>query len=289
MLQIKHGNSTTMEKSPDGKSKVVNGDISKQKSVGLVPYNDDSDSEQENMGSAGVVNSVNLNTNKQKAATASLGVQHAAGDHPRGLACVQKLSFPSNGDGDSGNFAHTKTMVGQHVSSSLQQAHRDIPSSSASILPQLPTSNGNLQPTDLHPKYSSAHLPLAASSKSHAHKDLTSKLVDTPQEAPLSTTTSTTLAAAGKSGVMELPVVNMSSYADAGSTKVKAAGGNWLVQAQECAPSPHSSCSSSHSVNSTTEWTVESKGNSISRTLLTENKTPCHFLLENGHKLAPVS
>ncbi|BFZ03663.1 hypothetical protein BsWGS_06702 [Bradybaena similaris] len=259
VLQIKHGNSTTMEKSPDGKSKVVNGDISKEKSVGLVPYNYDSDSEQENTGSAGVLNSVNLNTNQQKAASASLGVQQAAGDHSRGPACVQKLSFPSNGDGDSGNFHHTKTMVGQHVSASLQQTHRDIPSSSASIPPQLPTSNGNLQPTDLHAKYSSAQLPVAASSRTHAHKDLTSKLVDTHQVAPLSTTTSTTLAAAGKSGVMELPVVNMSSYADAGSTKVKAAGGNWLVQVQECAPSPHSSCSSSHSVNSTTEWTVESK------------------------------
>ncbi|CAG5116325.1 unnamed protein product, partial [Candidula unifasciata] len=261
VLQIKHGNSTTMEKSPDGQSKVVNGVIMTQKSVGLVPYNDDSDSEQDNVGSAGTLNSVNIKTNQQKAANASLGLHQAAGDHSRDLTIFPKLSFPSKGDGDSGNLPHANTIAGQYVLPSLQQTHKDIPSPSASNQPLLPTSNLSYQLTDLHTKQCSTQMSPTPSSKALSHKDLSpsaSKLADVHQEVPLTTTTTTTLAA-GKSGVMELPVVNMSSCADSGNAKVKAAGGNWLVQAQDCAPSPRSSCSSSHSVNSTTEWTVESK------------------------------
>lgn len=44
VIQIKNGKVTTYERSPNGKSKIVNGDIANSK---LVPYGDDSDSEEE--------------------------------------------------------------------------------------------------------------------------------------------------------------------------------------------------------------------------------------------------
>lgn len=44
VIQIKNGKVTTYERSPNGKSKIVNGDMGNSK---LVPYGDDSDSEEE--------------------------------------------------------------------------------------------------------------------------------------------------------------------------------------------------------------------------------------------------
>jgi ubiquitin carboxyl-terminal hydrolase 36/42 len=116
VLQIKHGNSTTMEKSPDGKSKVVNSangknsSLAKSRLSGLVPYNDDSDSEQENISSASSsskpLKSPNHRTSEASGTSSSSGSHmQASGDHHlhHNYASVRSIPLPSDsGDGQRG-------------------------------------------------------------------------------------------------------------------------------------------------------------------------------------------
>lgn len=280
VLQIKHGNSTTMEKSPDGKSKVVNGAVGNQKAVGLVPYNDDSDSEQENAGKQAAAENCVSVKNQQETATACSSLQ-AAGDYHNKQASVQKLTLPAATSGDSKHLICTNPAPGHK---SPIQSQRDLQTSSSDHH-QPSTSDSKNQLTSLQAKLPSAHMPPHASSKNIRHREIapsssaSSKPVDAPPDlSALSSSTSTPMAA-GKGGVMELPVVNMSSYAESSSARLKAAGGNWLVQAQDCAPSPRGSCSSSNSVNSSTEWTVQSKGNFIPSLDLSRRFSKTNFCL----------
>ncbi|XP_005096603.1 ubiquitin carboxyl-terminal hydrolase 36 isoform X2 [Aplysia californica] len=286
VLQIKHGNSTTMEKSPDGKSKVVNGGGSNKpaaqlKSSGLVPYNDDSDSEQENNSAGG--NSVRLNksphhrtTDVASTSSSASGGSYiqASGDHHHhhNYASVRSIPLPSDsGDGHKSGISSThKTSV----SSDMQNLSQTKDGSRSPHVHQMHSQNGIKQ----SPRSSDTHRWKGSSSPSSSSQhSWVSKKVNAQGNTATTTTTSTTTSsssalfqasAAGKGGVVALelpPVVNVSSSSSSTpscSARVKATAGNWLVQPQDCAPSPRGSCSSTNSVNSTTGWTVESKGSS---------------------------
>lgn len=240
VLQIKHGNSTTMEKSPDGKSKVVNGNISKfpwQPKSGLVPYNDDSDSEQENCNTAGLTGSPNRtpekpafdNTAGHAAQTHSV---QASGD--ASSSGVKKIHSPSsNGPGDSlTNKDNTNSNKKEKHSSPFVRTD----DSSKPVIPVKTTSHQSSDKENSCDNHSSSTSPKNSSLSSKT------KLEDKMSIAKQSLS------------ALELPSCST------GSSKVKSTTGNWCVQPQDGAPSPRGSCSSTNSVNSTSEWTVETKG-----------------------------
>ncbi|CAL1540522.1 unnamed protein product [Lymnaea stagnalis] len=244
VLQIKHGNSTTMEKSPDGKSKVVNGGLAP--GSGLVPYNSDSDSEQENASCQGskptTPNSLAIKTIQVDGSSTSASIASSSckpsGDFHHHQVQVKKINFPM-ASGDAKNMS-------EKANSAPIKGHATLASSDP-----LPSTSHH-KPSTSNSSVTKLEEPLKHSSElsqtNSLHKDNQHSFVDTSH-------------APGKGSLvtMELPVVNVSSSTTSNCAKVRATGGNWLIQSQDCAPSPRGSCSSSNSVNSTTEWTVESK------------------------------
>ncbi|XP_012941592.1 uncharacterized protein LOC101864474 isoform X2 [Aplysia californica] len=201
VLQIKHGNSTTMEKSPDGKSKVVNGGGSNKpaaqlKSSGLVPYNDDSDSEQENNSAGG--NSVRLNksphhrtTDVASTSSSASGGSYiqASGDHHHhhNYASVRSIPLPSDsGDGHKSGISSThKTSV----SSDMQNLSQTKDGSRSPHVHQMHSQNGIKQ----SPRSSDTHRWKGSSSPSSSSQhSWVSKKVNAQGNTATTTTTSTT-------------------------------------------------------------------------------------------------
>lgn len=239
VLQIKHGNSTTMEKSPDGKSKVVNGLSSH---TALVPYN--SDSEQEDTP---------ISVPEKK-------TQHqVSGEKDSKLATVSSsLSFSSKiaikmtGEGDAKLQAHEPNSLPSAASKIVVKRTGD----GNSLLSAHDTSKPVIKVTG---QGDAKTLTLESSSLSSSTK-LGIKMTGVPDAKVLSEEKDASILSnkhSSKTPPLILPVSPSSS------NKIKSTGGSWLIQSQECAPSPRGSCSSSNSVNSTTEWTVESKGNGL--------------------------
>ncbi|KAH9502916.1 hypothetical protein Btru_072377 [Bulinus truncatus] len=218
VLQIKHGNSTTMEKSPDGQSKVVKHGGAAQP-LGLVPYNSDSDSEPD---SAGAGSSKSSSDKKEEIKTVN-AVSMSGDAHNQPPVKKNNHSQPGaetrplTEKGDASNLNSTQGSS-SHSSTSGSQSLREEPQKHSSDL-----SNKGLHKNISH---NSAAGPLTGS-----------------KNGPM---------------VVELPAASMPSTSSS-CPKVRVTGGNWLIQTQDSAPSPRSSCSSANSVNSTTEWTVESK------------------------------
>ncbi|KAI8796367.1 ubiquitin carboxyl-terminal hydrolase 36 isoform X1 [Biomphalaria glabrata] len=219
VLQIKHGNSTTMEKSPDGKSKVVNhgGTQQSQQSLGLVPYNSDSDSEQDNV-STGASKSVSSTKESTKFVTSN----DKSGDNPQ--TSIRKINFPS-----TSHEMRPITEMGDAPASKPLLASSSHTSSTSSL-------------QSVEPSKHSSEVTLKGSFKNIS-------------------AAAATLPGITKNGpvTVELSAAGITASSSNSCPKVRSTGGNWLIQSQDCAPSPRSSCSSANSVNSTTEWTVESK------------------------------
>ena len=252
VLQIKHGNSTTMEKSPDGNSKVVDKKSPSDKSVGdngnkknsfvqsklsgLVPYKDDSDSEQEN------------NSNKVKETfKSSINSSVKAVDSDSYQASIRSIPLPSSsGDAKCVNVKTENARKGSNFPNKQVTQHTA-------------TSNP-------HPNNVDNSIRLKPENNKSAHSLPLTK-VNSQGDASLSLEKSDSK---NKAVALEFPsVLNVSSPSNLtpnGTTtkQIKAfPSGKWLVHPQDSAPSPRGSCSSSNSVNSTTEWTVESKGRII--------------------------
>ena len=201
VMHIKNGKVTTIEKSPDGKSKVVKGSPRKQST--LVPYDDDSDSAGEG-------------TSKE--------VEKKPGDRGPRVA----LNFS---DQEKEN----------HISEKISQGAFNMFTSSSSPAKNSPKrEKGENHVEGLPHKTSTSTTvkPGGLDSVVLPRWDLTLKLNRD-----------------SSSGLKKMSIDTQSP------TKVNSTTSSWFVQAKDSAPSPSlASCSSNnsnHSVNSTTEWSVE--------------------------------
>ncbi|RUS89725.1 hypothetical protein EGW08_002543 [Elysia chlorotica] len=259
VLQIKHGNSTTMEKAPNGNSETVhkgsNGNAtnsvqcskSPAKLGGLVPYNDDdSESDSDIRKSTAVIG--NINGSKKPDS--------------------EKQPFKVTPSGDAGGSMHTSK--GSSSGTNLPR-ERDSGDASKKLIPDHPSrgfpQNPN-KPAGLTSKASASVSPGFARSLSSSplHKSAEDRkwLLARQNSASPSCCASASALSSGKAGLiapLELPVVTASASHPSSGSVVKTSNGTWHVQTQDTGvPSPRGSCSSANSVNSTTEWTLQSKG-----------------------------
>ncbi|GFO38740.1 ubiquitin carboxyl-terminal hydrolase 36 [Plakobranchus ocellatus] len=256
VLQIKHGNSTTMEKSPDGKSKLVDKKGSEDsiflneknagqaKPHGLVPYGDDDDSDSDNDHQRLPRKPVSHNQEKQKVpnvtSSALSGGLLNTGNGPLPASTPQKLKLDSESPSNPS---------GSQIHSSLQNAGRN---------PGPISKTGVAVPSAEAKSMSSSLLSLP-----HSKSDERVWSGTRPQSTNPNFAFMTASVSSGKSGTitpLELPGVFTSHSSP--NTVIKTSNGPWHVQPQDTVPSPRGSCSSANSVNSTTEWTLQSKGKS---------------------------
>lgn len=208
VMHIKNGKVTTIEKSPDGKSKVVKGSPKRQSM--LVPYDDDSDS-----GGEGTLK----DTEKKPA--------------DRGPRVALNFS-----DQEKENHA------GEKVSQGSFNVFTGV-SSPAKHSPKREKGENHVEGLQHKTSTTAAVKPGGLDGAVPPRCDLTLKL---NRES--------------SSGLKKMSIDTQSP------TKVNSTTTSWFVQAKDSAPSPSlASCSSNnsnHSVNSTTEWSVEpdSKANS---------------------------
>ena len=256
VLHIKHGNSTTMEKSPDGKSKTVhkfpNGGTTQPnhsgKPGGLVPYNDDDDSDSDNDAQRPSVSTVKEKNGTHKTHADMLTRPGLTPSGDSGI-CLNPVKgpqkpTPERNDGD----ASSKFLSGLPSHASPKNSNKFTGQAVKTVATVAPNFARSL---------SSSPLPKPA-------EDRKWLLNRQHSASPSGAASASALSFPGKAGLiapLELPVVTASASHPSSGTVVKTSNGNWHVQPQDTgAPSPRGSCSSANSVNSTTEWTLQSKG-----------------------------
>lgn len=263
VLQIKHGNSITMEKCSDDKQETVSkasAQVSSPdkkgsvKSAGLVPYYDDDESESEShddwrkphVSSKKIKNGSQKSDKLEQLYCISLNGKHKKNmQFQEGtLPKFSQSSETTNGD------TSKKLFKGKSTSALSTNHHKHV---------GLPSKTGVSISPNFVRSLSSSPLPKPAEER----KWLLNRQ-NSASPSCLASTSSPSLP--GKTGLvapLELPVATSSvSHSSCGSV-VKTSSGTWHVQPQDTgAPSPRGSCSSANSVNSTTEWTLQSKGKS---------------------------
>ena len=281
VLQIKHGNSTTMEKSPNGKSETVhkgsNGSAaqftmkcseSPSKHGGLVPYYDDDDSESDSDIRKSSVSIENKNGSKKSAReTQSPKVLTPSGESGGSIQTIKGSSSENHLPWERDNGDASKKLLPGH-----SQIFPPNPKKSAGLTPK---AAATVSPSFAR-SLSSSPLPKSAEDRKW--------LLSRQNSASPSCPASASALSSGKAGLiapLELPVVTTSASHPSSGSVIKTSNGTWHVQPQDTgAPSPRGSCSSANSVNSTTEWTLQSKGNfspHFDLSLLLWNKKPGAF------------
>ncbi|GFS14249.1 ubiquitin carboxyl-terminal hydrolase [Elysia marginata] len=295
VLQIKHGNSTTMEKSSGGKPESVpkrsNGGtahthhqsaVNHAKPVGLVPYYDDDDSDSDSHNdirrpliSTEKKKNGSHKENKEVQAHSSLPL---SGNPRNNLQSLKGQSPETKPSGKINGDNPKKLLNGSSSTNVFSPNHKKF----ADVTPK---ANSSVSPGFARSLSSS---PLPVKPAAEERKWLLNRQ-HSASPSRLAASASVLLSSPGKAGLiapLELPVVTSSSasHSSFGGVVKTSSSGTWHIQPQDTGvPSPRGSCSSANSVNSTTEWTLQSKGKSEAAHLTkfkTENGESCKRKLE---------